>query len=80
MDIHKSVGPDGVYLRVLRSWPTPLQIQLNYLWKVMAIGGGQEESECQEVQEGPGNYRPGKMMEQILLGTISKDIKDKKMI
>lgn len=42
----------------------PLQIQLNYLWKVMAIRG-QEESECQEVQEGPGNYRFKKVMEQI---------------
>jgi len=46
----------------------------------MAIRGGQEESECEEMQEEPGNYRPGKVMEQILLGTIFKDIKDKKMI
>lgn len=30
--------------------------------------------------EGVGSYRPGNVMEQILLGTISKDIKDKKMI
>lgn len=41
---------------------------------------GQEESECQEVQEGPENHRPGKVVEQILLGTIYKDIKDKNMI
>lgn len=32
------------------------------------------------MQEGAENYRPGNVMEQILLGTISKDIKDKKMI
>lgn len=79
VDIHKPMGPDGMYPQMLRSWPMPLQSQLNYLWKVMAIGEGQEESECQEVQEGLGNYRTGKMMEQIFLGTISKDTKDKKM-
>lgn len=41
-----------------------LKIQLNCLQKVMASGGGQEESECQEVQEGLENYRPGKVTEQ----------------
>lgn len=46
----------------------------------MASGGGQEESECQEEQEGLENYRPGKVTEQIILGTISKDTKDKEMI
>lgn len=74
------MGPDGMYSQVLISWPMLLQIQHNYLWKVMAIRGGQEESEQQELQEGPGNCRPGKVMEQIILGTISKDIMDKKII
>lgn len=46
----------------------------------MAIGREQEERKCQEVQEGLGIYNPGKVMEQNLLGTIFKDVKDKKMV
>lgn len=78
-DIHKSMGFDEMYPSLLKSWPMSLKISLNYLWKVMARGVGQEESECQE-EQGVENYRPGKVTEQIILGTISKDMKDKEMI
>lgn len=74
------MGFDEMYPSLLKSWPMSLKIQLNYLWKVMARGVGQEEIECQEEQEGLENYRPGKVTKQIILGTISKDMKDKERI
>lgn len=43
-DIHKSMGPDGMYSHVLRSSPMPLQVQFNYLWNVMVTGEGPKEA------------------------------------
>ncbi|KAK4829233.1 hypothetical protein QYF61_002498 [Mycteria americana] len=75
LDIHKSMGPDGMHPQVLRD-----------LADVICLGDVTPIFRKSK-QEHPGNYRPvsltlipGKVMEQLILETISMHRKDKKII
>ncbi|KFO07792.1 hypothetical protein N312_13130, partial [Balearica regulorum gibbericeps] len=96
LDTHKSIGPDGIHPRVLRELAEvltkPLSIIYQQFWltgevpvdwrlaNVMLIyNKGQNED--------PGNYRPlvltsvpGKVMEQIILSTITWHVQENQAI
>ncbi|KAK4826439.1 hypothetical protein QYF61_009136, partial [Mycteria americana] len=71
LDVHKFMGPDGMYPRVLRELANVTGRPLLTIWQ----------------EGGLGNYRsvsltsvPKKVMEQIILETISRHMKDRKVI
>ncbi|NXU52090.1 LIN1 transcriptase, partial [Turnix velox] len=96
LHVHKSLGPDGMHLRVLSELAEVIARPLSIIF-----GKSQETEEVPEdwrkanvtpafkkgKEEDPSNYRPvsltcipGKEMEQLILGTISRHIKDKQVI
>ncbi|PKU34995.1 rna-directed dna polymerase from mobile element jockey-like [Limosa lapponica baueri] len=93
LETHKSMGPDGIHLRVL--WELAHQATFHHLSAVLANCGGPsglEISKCDaHLQEGPkedlGNYRPvsltlvpGKVMEQIIFSAIIWHKQDNQVI
>ncbi|GAB0181301.1 mitochondrial enolase superfamily member 1 [Grus japonensis] len=73
LDTHKSMGPDGIHPQVLRELADVIAKPLSIMEK-----GKKEDL---------GNYRPvsltsipGKVMEQLILGVISKHVEEKKVI
>ncbi|NXU46786.1 YTX2 protein, partial [Drymodes brunneopygia] len=93
LDIHKSMGPDGMHPRVLRELAEVIAKPLSIIFtKSWATGEVPEDWRIAKVtpvykKEDPGNYRPvsltsipGKVMEQLVLGTISRHIKDEGVI
>ncbi|KAK4827448.1 hypothetical protein QYF61_018169 [Mycteria americana] len=78
LDIHKSMGPDGIHPRVLRSWQIPLEVPDD--WRNANVTPIFKKVR----KEDAGNYRPvsltsvpRKVMEQLILEAISRHMKDK---
>ncbi|KFV75864.1 RNA-directed DNA polymerase from mobile element jockey, partial [Struthio camelus australis] len=96
LDIHKSVGPDGMHPRVLRELADviarPLSIILERSWQSGEVPEAWKKANVTPVfqkdkEEEPGNSRPvsltsipGKMMEQLMLDAISTHVQDKQVI
>ncbi|KFP02007.1 RNA-directed DNA polymerase from mobile element jockey, partial [Calypte anna] len=92
LDIHKSMGPDGMHPRVLRELAEviarPLSIIFSKSWVTGEVPEDWRIANVTPVykkgkKEDPGNYRPvsltsipGKVMEQLVLVTISRHVKD----
>ncbi|GAB0197889.1 mitochondrial enolase superfamily member 1 [Grus japonensis] len=93
LDIHKSMGPDGMHPRVLRELAVvlvkPLSIIFERSWRTGEVPEDWRKANITLVfkkgrKEDPGNYRPvsltsipGKVMEQLILGVISKHAEEK---
>lgn len=83
------VGPDGLYWEVAAVIVGPLLIIFERSWRLAEVPGGwkRENITCilkDRKKEDLGNYRPvnltsvpGKLMERIILESISKHMKDK---
>ncbi|KFV77500.1 RNA-directed DNA polymerase from mobile element jockey, partial [Struthio camelus australis] len=96
LDIHKSMGPDGMHPRVLRELADvlarPLSIILERSWRSGEVPEAWKKASVTPVfpkgkEEEPGNYGPvsltsipGKVMEQLLLEVLTKHVEDKKVI
>ncbi|NXT06727.1 RTJK polymerase, partial [Prunella fulvescens] len=96
LDIHKSMGPDRMHPRVLRELAEviagPLSIIFAKSWETGEVPEDWRKANVTPVfkkgkKEDPGNYRPvsltsipGKVMEHLILGAISRHIKDKRVI
>ncbi|RMC14859.1 hypothetical protein DUI87_07035 [Hirundo rustica rustica] len=88
LDIHKSMGSDGIHLRVMREPAKPLSIIYHQSW---LTGEPLDDWKLANVtpihkkgaKEDPGNYRPvsltsvpGKIMEQFILSAITQNLQD----
>ncbi|KGL75218.1 hypothetical protein N309_13708, partial [Tinamus guttatus] len=96
LDTHKSMGPDGMHPRVLRELAgviaEPFSIIFERSWRPGEVPEDWKKAKVTPVfkkgkREEPGNYRPvsltsipGKVMEQRILKTISRYVKEKKVI
>ncbi|KFU90974.1 hypothetical protein M959_14491, partial [Chaetura pelagica] len=96
LDIHKSMGPDGMHPRVLRDLAEviarPLSITFGKSWGTEEMAEDWRKANVTPVfkkgnKEDLGNYGPvsltsipGKLMELLILGVISWHIKDKTII
>ncbi|KFV88061.1 RNA-directed DNA polymerase from mobile element jockey, partial [Struthio camelus australis] len=96
LDIHKSMGPDGMRPRVLRELADIIARLLSIIfertWRTGEVPKDWKKANVTPVfkkgkKEDPGNKRPvsltsipGKVMEQLLLEAISKHVEDKKVI
>ncbi|GAB0187214.1 mitochondrial enolase superfamily member 1 [Grus japonensis] len=96
LDIHKSMGPDGIHPQVLRELTDviakPLSIIFERSWRTGKVPEDWKKDNVTPVfkkgkKEGTGNYRPvsltsipGKVMEQPILDVISKHVEEKKVI
>uniref|UniRef100_A0A8B9ZFV9 Reverse transcriptase domain-containing protein n=1 Tax=Anas platyrhynchos TaxID=8839 RepID=A0A8B9ZFV9_ANAPL len=96
LDVHKSMGPDGIHPRVLRELAEelakPLSIIYQQSWLSGEVPADWRLANVTPIYKkgrraDPGNYRPvsltsvpGKLMEQILLGVIMRHLKGKQAI
>ncbi|GAB0207177.1 mitochondrial enolase superfamily member 1 [Grus japonensis] len=96
VDMHKSMGPDGMQPRGLRELADvivrPLSIIFERSWRAGEVPEDQRKANVTPVfkkgkKEDPGNYRPvsltsipRKVMEQHILGVISKHVEEKVVI
>jgi len=96
LDTHKSMGPDGMHPRVLRELADviaePLSIIFERSWWTGEVPEDWRKANVTPVfkkgkKEDPGNYRPvsltsipGKVMEQLILKVINKQVEEKKVI
>ncbi|GAB0207699.1 mitochondrial enolase superfamily member 1 [Grus japonensis] len=96
LNIHKSMGSDGMHPRVLREMADVIAKQLLIIfersWRTGEVPEDGRKANVTLVfkkgkKEDPGNYRPvsltsipGKMMEQLILDVISKHVEEKKVI
>jgi len=96
LDAHKSMGPDGMHPQVLRELvdiiAEPLSIIFERSWRTEEVPEDWRKASVTPVfkkgkKEDPGNYRPvsltfilGKMMEQLILEVIIKQVEEKKVI
>ncbi|KFQ10193.1 hypothetical protein N330_02148, partial [Leptosomus discolor] len=96
IDVHKSMEPDGVHLTVLRELAEvltkPLSIIYQQSWLTREVPAGWNSANITPVykkgwKEDPGNYRPvsltsvpGKLMEQIILSSITQHMQDNQVI
>jgi len=95
-DAHKSVGPGGIHPQVLRELADviaePPSIIFERCWRTGEVPKDWRKASVTPVfikgkKEDPGNYRPvsltsipGKVMEQLILDVISKQVEEKKVI
>ncbi|KAK4807097.1 hypothetical protein QYF61_018438 [Mycteria americana] len=91
LDIHKSMGPDGMHPQVLREL-ADVVILFHQLCLLRQVPEDWRKVNVAPIfmkgkKEDPENYRPvsltaipGKVMEQLILGTISRHTKDEKII
>ncbi|GAB0206875.1 mitochondrial enolase superfamily member 1 [Grus japonensis] len=96
LNIHKSMGPDGMHPRVLRELADviarPLSIIFERSWRTGEVPEDGRKANVTLVfkkgkEEDPGNYRPvsltsipEKVMEQLILGVINKHVEEKVVI
>ena len=96
LDTYKSMGPDGVHPRVLRELADviaePLSIIFGRSWRTGEVPEDLRKASVTPVfnkgkKEDPGNYRavsitsiPGKMMQQLILEVIIKQVEEEKVI
>uniref|UniRef100_A0A493TTX5 Reverse transcriptase domain-containing protein n=1 Tax=Anas platyrhynchos platyrhynchos TaxID=8840 RepID=A0A493TTX5_ANAPP len=96
LDVHKSMGPDGIHPRVLRELAEelakPLSIIYQQSWLSGEVPADWRLANVTPIYKkgrraDPGNYRPvsltsvpGKLMEQILLGVIMRHLQGKQAI
>ncbi|KAK4810452.1 hypothetical protein QYF61_004232 [Mycteria americana] len=92
LDIHKSMGPDGIHLRVLKELADvltkPLSIIYQQSWLTGEVPADWRLANVTPIfkkgrKEDPGNYRPvsltsvpGKLMEQIILSAITQHVEN----
>ncbi|RMC20251.1 hypothetical protein DUI87_01097 [Hirundo rustica rustica] len=92
LDIHKSMGPDGIHARVMRELADelakPLSIIYHQSWLTGEVPDDWKLANVTPIhkkdgKEDPGNYRPvsltsvpGKIMEQFILSTITQNLQD----
>ncbi|KFP23397.1 RNA-directed DNA polymerase from mobile element jockey, partial [Colius striatus] len=93
---HKSMGPDGMHLRVLRELADviakPLSIIFEQSWRTGEVPEDWRKANVTPVfkkgrKDDPGNYRlvsltsiPGKVMEQLILNVVTKLMEEKMVI
>ncbi|KFQ29702.1 hypothetical protein N332_06856, partial [Mesitornis unicolor] len=96
LDIHRSMGPDGIHPRVLRELAEvltkPLSIIYQQSWLTEEVPLDWRLANMMPIykkgrKEDPGKYRPvsltsvpGKVMEQIILNVITCHMQDNKTI
>ncbi|KFR03735.1 RNA-directed DNA polymerase from mobile element jockey, partial [Opisthocomus hoazin] len=96
LDAHKSMGPDGMHLQVLRELADvvaePLSVIFERSWRTGEVPKDWRKANVTPIfkkgkKENPGYYRPvsltsipGKMMEQLILEVIIKQVEEKKVI
>ncbi|RMB93593.1 hypothetical protein DUI87_30292 [Hirundo rustica rustica] len=92
LDIHKSMGPDGIHPRVMRELADelakPLSIIHHQSWLTGEVPDDWKLANVTPIhkkgaKEDPGNYRPvsltsvpGKIMEQFILSAITQNLQD----
>ncbi|NXE01684.1 RTJK polymerase, partial [Chaetorhynchus papuensis] len=92
LDVHKSMGPDGIHPRVMRELADELAKPLSIIYKQSWLTGEvPDDWKLANVmpiykkgkKEDPGNYRPvsltsvlGKVMEQFILSAITQHLQD----
>ncbi|GAB0186581.1 mitochondrial enolase superfamily member 1 [Grus japonensis] len=92
LNIHKSMGPDGMHPQVLRELADVIAMPLSIMTWKGEVPEDWRNANINPVfkkgkKEDPGNYRPvsftsipGKVMEQFILDVISKHVEEKKII
>jgi len=96
LETHKSMGPDEMYPQVLRELADviaePLSIIFERSWRTGEVPEDFRKDNVTSIfkkgkNEDPGNYRlvsltiiPGKMMKQLILEVIIKQVGEKKVI
>ncbi|KGL79050.1 hypothetical protein N309_01265, partial [Tinamus guttatus] len=95
LDTHKSMGPDGMHLRVLRELAEviskPLSIIFERSWRTGEVPEDWKANVTPVFKKGkkedPGNYRPvsltsvpGKVRERLILAVVSRHMEDKKVL
>ncbi|KFW10467.1 hypothetical protein N327_01598, partial [Fulmarus glacialis] len=96
LNVHKSIGPDGIHHRVLKELADvmagPLSIIYQKPWESGEVPADWKLGNVipiykKGMREDPGNYRPvsltsvpGKIMEKIILGTIERHLKNNAII
>ncbi|GAB0209507.1 mitochondrial enolase superfamily member 1 [Grus japonensis] len=92
LDIHKSMGPDGMHPRVADVIARLLSIIFERSWRTGEVPEDWRKANVTLVfkkgkKENLGSYRlvslnsiPGKMMEQLILGVINKHMEEKEVI
>jgi len=96
LDVHKSMGPDGMHPRVLRELADvigePLSIIFERSWRTGEVPKDWRKASVTPIfkkgkKEDPRNYRPvsltstpRKVMEQLILEVINKQVEEKKFI
>ncbi|KAF4796679.1 hypothetical protein TURU_082046 [Turdus rufiventris] len=92
LDVHKSMGPDGIHLRVMRvladELAKPLSIIYQQSWLAGEVPDDWKLANVTPIhkkggKEDPGKYRPvsltsvpGKIMEQFILSVITQHLQD----
>ncbi|CAM5122730.1 unnamed protein product [Eretmochelys imbricata] len=96
LDVHKSMGPDELHLRVLKELAAviaePLAIIFENSWRTGEVPDDWKKANVVRIfkkgkKEDPGNYRPvsltsvpGKIMEQVLKESILMHLHERKVI
>jgi len=96
LDTHRSIGPDGMHSQVLRELTNvvaePLSVIFERSWRTGEVPEDWRKANVTPIfkkgkKENPGNYRLvrltsilGKMMEQLILDVIIKQVEEKKVI
>ncbi|KAF4805390.1 hypothetical protein TURU_001118 [Turdus rufiventris] len=87
LDVHKSMGPDGVPPRVMRELPDelvkPLSIIYQQSWDTGEVPNDWKLAKKKGRKEDPDNYRPvsltsvpGKVMERFIVSAITQHLED----
>ncbi|KFP75099.1 hypothetical protein N311_07134, partial [Apaloderma vittatum] len=96
LDVHKSIGPDGMHPRVLKDLAAvitkPLSIIYQQSWLTGEVPSDWKLADVTPIykkgqKDDPGNYRPdsltlvpGKLMEQIVLSCMTRHVQDNQVI